>query len=87
MSAMKDLPIVDLSLGAEEVSSSIRAACVDHGFFYCVEHGVPEDVVKGMFTASKEFFALPDSSKKTVLQDSNNRGWTPLGEETLVRRG
>ena len=80
-----DLPIVDLTRGDEEVASTIRDVCVQHGFFYVTGHGVPDEVVEGMFAASKEFFALPEDKKKTCLQDENNRGWTPLGEETLVR--
>lgn len=77
------LPIVDLSRSAEEVASTIRDACVKHGFFYVTSHGVPDEVVDGMFAASKEFFDLPEASKRTVLQDANSRGWTPMGEETL----
>ena len=80
-----DIPIVDLSADPASVASVIRDACVRHGFFYLTNHGVPRTVVDGMHDASKAFFALPESAKRTVLasNDANNRGWTPLGEETL----
>lgn len=73
------LPIVDLSRSVDEVASTIRDACVNHGFFYLTSHGVPAEVVSSMFAASKDFFNLSDTQKRTVLQDANNRGWTPLG--------
>ena len=80
-----DIPIVDLSADPASVASVIRDACVRHGFFYLTDHGVPRTVVDGMHDASRAFFALPESAKRTVLasNDANNRGWTPLGEETL----
>ena len=80
-----DIPIVDLSADPASVASVIRDACVRHGFFYLTNHGVPRTVVDGMHDASRAFFALPESAKRTVLasNDANNRGWTPLGEETL----
>ena len=80
-----DIPIVDLSADAASVASVIRDACVRHGFFYLTNHGVPRSLIDGMHDASRAFFALPESAKRTVLasNDPNNRGWTPLGEETL----
>jgi hypothetical protein len=80
---MADVPIVDLARPLDEVASTIRDACVRHGFFFVVNHGVARDVVDGMFAASSDFFSLPDDAKRTVAQDGNNRGWTPFGEETL----
>lgn len=80
-----DIPIVDLSSDPASVASVIRDACVRHGFFYLTNHGVPRSLIDGMHDASRAFFALPESAKRTVLasNDANNRGWTPLGEETL----
>jgi isopenicillin N synthase-like dioxygenase len=80
---MADVPIVDLARPLDEVASTIRDACVRHGFFFVVNHGVARDVVDAMFAASSDFFSLPDDAKRTVVQDENNRGWTPHGEETL----
>jgi len=80
-----DIPLVDLSMDPSSVASVIRDACVRHGFFYLANHGVSSTVVDDMHAASRAFFALPETVKRTVLasNDSNNRGWTPLGEETL----
>lgn len=79
----EDIPAVDLSLGEDAVASTIRRACTTHGFFYVVNHGVSDEEVGAMVRAMKAFFALPEEKKRTVLQDENNRGWTPMGEETL----
>jgi hypothetical protein len=80
-----DIPIVDLSLDTSVLASVIRDACVRHGFFYLTNHGVPNCTIEEMHASSKQFFDLSLHEKRTVCasSDPNNRGWTPLGEETL----
>jgi isopenicillin N synthase-like dioxygenase len=36
-----------------------------------------------VFDRCRALFALPLEEKRKMLQDENNRGWTPYGEETL----
>tara|TARA_B110000977_G_scaffold199982_2_gene288968 strand:+ start:5361 stop:6341 length:981 start_codon:yes stop_codon:yes gene_type:complete len=80
-----DIPIVDLSMDPSSVASVIRDACVRHGFFNLINHGVSESTIEGMHQSAKQFFSLPVDEKKKVCasNDPNNRGWTPPGEETL----
>ncbi|XRA96940.1 2-oxoglutarate-Fe(II) type oxidoreductase [Pycnococcus provasolii] len=80
---MVSLPVVDLALQPSVVATAIRHACESRGFFYVTNHDVPREAVDAMFHAAREFFSLPVHLKQTVLQDHNNRGWTPMGEETL----
>lgn len=48
-----------------------------------INHGVSADLVKQHFEQSKAFFSLPEATKIQILADRNNRGFTPMQEETL----
>lgn len=69
-----------------EVQGSVPAA-FDNGLFeFCivvVNHGIPLSLIDGYFSTVKDLFALPLEEKMKILQDENNRGYTPYGEETL----
>jgi len=47
--------------------------------------GVPDTDFKTLYTDMQRFFALDSATKMQVCTTTNpnNRGWTPLGEETL----
>ena len=60
----------------------LHKACVVHGFFYVENHGVPEDLIEAVFAASRDFFNLSRSQKRSVLA-IKSRGYTPMAEETL----
>jgi len=80
----RSLPVVDLSLDdEEEIARAIKQACETSGFFYLSNHGVTEDIRTDLFKGMQQFFSLNEDLKKSVLQNENNRGWTPMGEETL----
>lgn len=83
MTADPSLPAVDLSLPEEEAARVMRRACIDFGFLYVVNHGVPEELVAHQFEQQRKFFSLPLEQKMRILADVNNRGYTPLGDETL----
>ena len=86
------LPIIDISgLSGTETSSrlavakQLRQACLDKGFFYVKNHGIPEDLVARVFSESEKFFALPQD-QKLALDKANskaNRGYEPLKGQTL----
>ncbi|KAF5195655.1 2-oxoglutarate-Fe(II) type oxidoreductase [Thalictrum thalictroides] len=78
-----NLPIVDLSSSDRaSTAKSIRQACVRYGFFYLVNHGVEDELIKKVFDESKKFFSLP-MHEKTKLTRKEHRGYTPLYAETL----
>lgn len=77
------MEVVDLSQGDEVAARAIRTACIEAGFFYVVNHGIDEALVERVFAESRHFFGLPLEEKKKVLQDKNNRGYTPSREEIL----
>lgn len=88
-----EVPVVDVSgwsTGDPEARISVIRE-VDHalrrvGFMQVVGHGVPDATIQGMLDACDEFFALPAEAKSETLPPSAevNRGWAPLGTESLV---
>ena len=55
---------------------------MEYGFFYLINHGVEEELLKRVFEESRKFFVLPSEEKmKVVLKD--HRGYTPLYAEKL----
>jgi isopenicillin N synthase-like dioxygenase len=59
------------------------AADLDHayekiGFFYALNHGVPDDTIERAFAASRRFHALPLEQKLALRLDDNNIGYLPI---------
>ncbi|KAH0935116.1 hypothetical protein HID58_012233, partial [Brassica napus] len=77
------LPIVDIS-SPDKITTArlIRRACVEHGFFYVKNHGIPEELMEGVFRESKRFFNLPLEDKMVSLH-RDFLGYTPLYAEKL----
>jgi len=89
---MTQLPIIDLSglrsadLGARRATAAeLGAACREVGFFYVKNHGMPEEVARGIFTAAHTFFALPAAEKETlsIKRSPHNRGYVGVAGERL----
>ncbi|UDY35464.1 isopenicillin N synthase family dioxygenase [Dermatobacter hominis] len=78
------------STGDHEARAAVTAAVDDAlrrvGFMQVVGHGVDPAVVQRMLDACDEFFALPVGAKSETLPPSAdvNRGWAPLGTESLL---
>ncbi|CAL5218902.1 g645 [Coccomyxa viridis] len=79
----KEVPVIDLSQSEVAAAAQVRAACLGTGFFYVANHGVDEALVENVFQENKDFFTLPEPEKRRILADENNRGYTPMSEETL----
>src|SRR4051794_34495332 len=82
---MTDLvPIVDLADPA--APAAVDDACTRVGFFQVAGHGIADDVVDGLLDAMGRFFTLPDEAKQACVPPSMsiNRGWSPLGKESLA---
>ncbi|RDX77312.1 encD [Mucuna pruriens] len=77
ISATMNLPIIDLtSPDRLSTATSLRQACIEYGFFYVVNHGVENDLVKA-FDESRRFFSLPLQHKMNLAR-KEFRGYTPL---------
>ncbi|KAI0345572.1 Clavaminate synthase-like protein [Trametopsis cervina] len=82
-----EIPIIDLSLlsnthsnAQQHLSTAIRDACINVGFFYVKNHGIPERVVDNAFLATQEFFSLPDEKKLEVdnKKTANFKGYNAV---------
>ena len=86
------LPIISLAAlrspdGAARMALAreIRAACVDTGFFYVTDHGIPDTLQARVFAEARRFFALPLEAKMKIdIRESiAYRGYEPLKTQTL----
>ncbi|XP_062205513.1 2-oxoglutarate-Fe(II) type oxidoreductase hxnY [Phragmites australis] len=84
MARSVDLPVVDLaSPDLRAAASSVRQACVEHGFFYVTNHGVEAGLLEAVFAESRRFFELPMEEKMALRRNSSHRGYTPPYAEKL----
>jgi isopenicillin N synthase-like dioxygenase len=86
------LPIIDIGglssnsvTDRKAVAERLRAACLDNGFFYIVNHGVPQDLMKALFDETKHFFDSPVAVKTAVNKSLSfcQRGFEPMRTQTL----
>ncbi|MBO6784556.1 MAG: isopenicillin N synthase family oxygenase [Alphaproteobacteria bacterium] len=82
-----EIPVIDLSplidgddAARARVSEQIVDAAENNGFFYVVNHGVPAELVDGLFDVAARFFDTAESEKlKLGLANSTCfRGYLPL---------
>ena len=67
----------------KQLAVQLNYACRMHGFFYLVNHGIPEDLMASTFAQAKHFFTTLTTSQKRTALAIKSRGYTPLAEETL----
>jgi isopenicillin N synthase-like dioxygenase len=86
------LPVIDISgLRSSRredrlaVARQLRAACLDKGFFYISNHGVPPMLAKDIFRQAAQFFALPAAAKLAIAKTGSSlpRGYQRMREQTL----
>lgn len=89
------IPLIDLtgalqpgvpgSAAVEKVASQLRAACMGPGFFYVLNHGVPQELVASQFALAQQFFDLPLADKEAISlhRSPSMRGYESLGGQTL----
>jgi isopenicillin N synthase-like dioxygenase len=80
------IPIIDLAgLTDAEAAAQIGHACRGRGFFYVINHGVPEALRARMFATAADFFALPEPVKAevSITRSPHNRGYIAMEQEKL----
>jgi len=79
------LPLADFLRESTRASfvERLRAAAHEVGFFYLVEHGVPDALGDDVLALSREFFALPEAEKSRIAMANSPhfRGYTRVGDE------
>jgi isopenicillin N synthase-like dioxygenase len=87
-----EIPVIDVSALADGASPEARAATVAalgdtlerSGFAYLVGHGVPQDMIDGLWDLSKAFHALPMEAKRAIAMNDFHRGYMPFSTSTIV---
>ncbi|WP_419420167.1 isopenicillin N synthase family dioxygenase [Legionella sp. D16C41] len=69
--------------GLEKVASQIYAAYSTYGFGQIINHRVPQQIIKDIYTASKNFQQLPFEEKIKIRFKKNLRGFLPVNSSTL----
>ncbi|WP_300074434.1 2-oxoglutarate and iron-dependent oxygenase domain-containing protein [uncultured Ruegeria sp.] len=86
------VPLIDLGPafsndveGKKKVVQKIHKACVDSGFFYVKNHGVPQEAMDQQLRLASQFFDLPLDEKLALrcTKDNQTRGYEPLGAQKL----
>jgi isopenicillin N synthase-like dioxygenase len=75
-----EIPEIDISAlrgdaDASPVSSEIRRACRESGFFYVVGHGVDDELGNEVDRLAREFFARPLEEKLRIRMELGGRAW------------
>ncbi|EIN12486.1 Clavaminate synthase-like protein [Punctularia strigosozonata HHB-11173 SS5] len=91
-STFEEIPVIDFSnanstdpIVRRALADQMRDACVNVGFFYIKNHGIPEPVIEKTVDSAKEFFKLPLETKMEldIHKTPNFKGYTALlGENT-----
>jgi isopenicillin N synthase-like dioxygenase len=86
------LPVIEVAglssasaANRRQVADALRRACLDKGFFYVSNHGIPAGLIDAVFEEARRFFNL-DAEAKTAVDKSRsfcNRGYEPLRAQTL----
>lgn len=84
------IPIIDLSgisgddiQTKEGIAAAVRTACTDVGFFYIINHGVPEDLIGRVFSQARRLFDCPLDKKMEihVKKSPHQLGYVADGDE------
>lgn len=89
---MNSLPLVSVA-GLSSPDPAVRAdtarqlgtACREIGFFYVLDHGIPDTVMSGAFANARRFFQLPLEEKQSmsIRLSPHNRGYVAMSDEKL----
>lgn len=89
MAAIDRIPTIDFQafstgdLPARQKAADQLGATLQHyGFVSLVGHGLKRSTVDTALQAAVEFFALPESEKRIVQDQRNNRGYIPMFDST-----
>lgn len=88
--AKEEIPVIDLGpylAGApgalERTAGELRYAMENVGFYFIVNHGVPQSLIDRTFAAAERFHAQPLEEKMKLKIDENVLGYLPLQGATV----
>jgi isopenicillin N synthase-like dioxygenase len=90
MSDTETIPVIDLGpyLAGEKgaldrAAKELRFALTEIGFYFIVNHGIPEAQIAAVFEAVKRFHALPLETKMAFKYNQHGTGYMPMRGNTL----
>ncbi len=90
MSGADKIPVIDLApylAGApgalQRTARELRFALTEVGFYFIVNHGVPEPLIRGAFAEAARFHGQPLERKMEIVIDRHNVGYLPIRGDTL----
>jgi isopenicillin N synthase-like dioxygenase len=87
-----EIPMIDLADSFSDdiekrrkVAWEVHKACVDPGFFYIKNHGIPQEVMDNQLALAAKFFDLPHDVKMSLdsRNEDSTRGYEPMAAQTL----
>lgn len=83
------IPIIDLSSLANrtptlEETTAVGKACLDFGFFYVINHGIPGDLQAKVLEKLWNFFSLSAEMKEEIHRRDGFRGYFRKQEERSI---
>ncbi|PYH49870.1 isopenicillin N synthase family dioxygenase, partial [Aspergillus saccharolyticus JOP 1030-1] len=87
------VPVIDLTdlrspcLDARRaLAREVHDACLQVGFFYITNHGIPQATVAAIHDIARQFFALPEDRKMqySIAKSQKFRGFMPLYAEQMI---
>lgn len=80
--APETIPILDLAPlhrgDRAALARELRHAVEEVGFYFIVNHGVPQTLIDAAFDAARRFHALPLDEKLTLRMNKDNVGYVPV---------
>jgi len=82
--SVASVSLKDADSNPEAFSDELGQSFVDYGFAIIRDHGIPQDLIDEAEEKAKQFFALPEETKRKYLIEGGGgaRGYTPFGIET-----
>jgi len=78
-----DIAVVSIAQPLENIADALGRSFAEYGFAVIRDHGIPQDLIARAEAKSKEFFALPEATKRAYAIEGGGgaRGYTPFGTE------
>ncbi|KAF7729420.1 hypothetical protein EC973_004399 [Apophysomyces ossiformis] len=83
---MSQIPVIDFGefqSNPAKVAKHVLEACKSIGFFYMINHGVPETDIDQAFELAKSYFDQSEEEKRKHLISEDNYGYSSLYTEKL----
>ena len=83
--APEEIPVIDLRAyragvpgELSRIGDALRHALQDVGFYFVINHGVPESLIAATFDAARRFHDQPEEAKRALQVNQHNIGYLPF---------